>query len=99
MGNRKKIRKVQHWPKSDTFLPKNIHVEPGMATSLPLDGFEALRLVDWEGLSQKQAAEMMGISGPTLSRILGRARRIVAGALTNALPICIKGGDYLVLNG
>jgi predicted DNA-binding protein (UPF0251 family) len=49
--------------------------------ALRLDELEALRLADLEGLYQEAAADRMGVSRPTFTRILGRARSAVARAL------------------
>jgi hypothetical protein len=61
---------------------------------LTLDGLEALRLADAEGLEQEPAAELMGISRPTFSRLLAEARGIVARGLVNGWAIRIEGGNY-----
>ena len=52
---------------------------------LTVDEFEALRLADYEGLYQKQAAERMGISRPTFGRIVEAARRKVARRWSRAV--------------
>ena len=54
---------------------------------------EALRLVDAEGLSQEDAALRMGVSRPTVCRILGEARTQVARALARSWAIRIKSAD------
>ena len=59
---------------------------------LTLDGHEALRLVDVEGLDQQEAALRMNVSRSTLSRILGEARRTTATAITRGLALRIEGG-------
>lgn len=61
-------------------------------TVLPLDGLEALRLADVEGLEQVDAAARMGISRSTFSRLLAEARSTVATALTQGWAIRIDGG-------
>jgi predicted DNA-binding protein (UPF0251 family) len=61
---------------------------------LSLDGLEALRLADAEGLEHEKAAEMMGVSRPTFSRLLSEARGIVAKGLVNGWAIRIEGGNY-----
>ncbi|MFW6110772.1 MAG: DUF134 domain-containing protein [Thermoproteota archaeon] len=50
---------------------------------------EALRLVDLEGLTQKEAGKCMGISRGTVWRLLQSARRKTAKALTEGRPIQI----------
>ncbi len=63
--------------------------------TLTLDGLEALRLVDAEGFEQEAAARFMGISRPTLSRLLAEARELVARALASGWAIRIEGGNTL----
>ncbi len=63
---------------------------------LSLDELEAIRLADVEGLSQIEAAELMGISQPTFHRILKEARRKVGRALVEGLRIRVVGGEYIV---
>ena len=50
---------------------------------------EALRLVDLEGLSQEEAGQRMGVSRGTVWRLVKRARKKVAQALTEGSPIHI----------
>ena len=51
--------------------------------------FEALRLVDLEGLSQEEAGERMNVSRGTAWRLLHSARKKVAQAITEARPLLI----------
>ena len=64
---------------------------------LGIDGLEALRLADAEGLYQEAAAERMGVSRPTFARILVEARQAVARALTEERALVI--GDAPVVEG
>jgi predicted DNA-binding protein (UPF0251 family)/predicted Fe-Mo cluster-binding NifX family protein len=61
-------------------------------TVLTLDEFEALRLADLDGLYQEQAAESMGVSRPTFSRIMDTAHHKVADALVHGKALRIEGG-------
>jgi predicted DNA-binding protein (UPF0251 family)/predicted Fe-Mo cluster-binding NifX family protein len=63
---------------------------------LTLEGFEALRLADLEGLKHETAAVQMGVSRQTFGRILAQARQSVAEALVNGYALRISGGDYVV---
>jgi len=56
---------------------------------LSADGWEALRLCDHEGLEHAEAADRMGVSRPTVSRILERARKAVAKALVEGCSLVI----------
>ena len=62
--------------------------------TLNIEGLEALRLADLEGLNQEDAARSMGISKSTFCRILSDARHSVARALINGCAISIEGGTY-----
>jgi len=55
---------------------------------------EAIRLIDFEEIEQKKAAEKMGISQPTLSRLLTNARKKISDSLVNGKAIKIQGGDF-----
>jgi predicted DNA-binding protein (UPF0251 family) len=59
---------------------------------LTLDGLEALRLADLEGLYQEEAAKRMGISRATFARVLAAARKAVADTLVNGKSVAIGGG-------
>lgn len=60
---------------------------------MTLDEFEALRQADLVGLYQRQAAEQMGVSRPTFSRIIESAHRKVADALVHGKALRIEGGS------
>jgi transposase-like protein len=61
-----------------------------------VDEYEALRLVDLEGLQQQEAAERMKVSRATCARILEEAHRKVADALTTGKAIRIEGGSFVL---
>lgn len=94
MGRRKKCRLVAGLPETTYFKPQGVPLQELQGRILPVEGLEALRLVDGESQSQEQAAESMGVSRPTLCRILAEARRTVALALSRGEAIRIDGGDY-----
>ena len=61
--------------------PDPIYIEPAE--------LEALRLVDFEGLSQEEAGARMGVSRGTVWRLIQSARKKTAQALTEGRPIRI----------
>jgi len=63
---------------------------------LTFDEAEALRLADLQGLYQQAAAQRMGVSRPTFSRIVESARRKTADALLNGKKLRIAGGVVAV---
>ena len=92
-GRPKKYRIVRNSPKISQFSPRG---KPGRPdeVGLTMDEFEAIRLADYMGLSQKEAAKSMRISQQTFSRILERARYLTAKGLTSGCAIRIQGGYY-----
>jgi len=93
-GRPKKYRIVRHDPRIIQFSPRGRPGRPDEA-GLTVDEFEGLRLADYLGLSQKEAAKSMHISQQTFSRILKRARKILADTLVNGKIIKIQGGSYV----
>jgi len=61
---------------------------------LSVDEYEALRLADYEGLEHKDAAEKMGISRPTFTRLIDQARKKIASGIIEGKEISIGGGDF-----
>ena len=50
-------------------------------------------MADRDGLKQEEAAERMGVSRPTFTRIVGSARQKVARALCDGVVLRIAGGN------
>jgi len=74
------------------FKPLGVPARELEVETLRVDELEALRLADLEGLYQETAAERMGISRPTFSRILARARQTIARALLEERLLLIGDG-------
>lgn len=77
------------------FKPAGIPLHGLPTVEMTLDEFEALRLTDLEGLYQEQASARMGVSRPTLGRIVESARRKVAEALVHGRALRIEGGPVV----
>ena len=61
--------------------------------TMTLDEYEALRLADYEALSQEEAADDMGVSRPTFTRLIEKARFKMADFLINGKVLAIEGGN------
>lgn len=92
MARPRKVRFVEGDARTTYYKPRGIPLVDLSETVLSLDGLEALRHADAEGLDQTEAAERMGISRSTFSRLLAEARHVVATALTRGWAIRIEGG-------
>src|SRR4030043_1631570 len=94
-GRPKKYRIVRHDPRISQFSPRG---KPGRPdeTNLTMDEYEAIRLMDFMAYSQKEAAKLMQVSQQTVSRILKRARKVIADTIVNGKIIRIQGGSYVI---
>lgn len=90
----RKCRIVRKTPSARFFKPRGIPLCELQIVALRDEEWEAIRLVDYEGLDQAAAAEQMGVSRPTVSRILASARAAVAKALAEGAALKIGGGDF-----
>jgi predicted DNA-binding protein (UPF0251 family)/predicted Fe-Mo cluster-binding NifX family protein len=98
MPRPRKCRMVDAKPGVWLFKPQGIPARLIDEIYLPIEGYEALRLADLEGLRQDEAAAKMKVSRQTFGRILSDARRAVADALIHGLALRIEGGDYRMRN-
>ena len=94
-GRPKKYRIVKVDPKISQFSPRGRPGRPD-EVEIRMDEYEALRLADYQGLSQKEAAKSMRISQQTFSRILRRAHQLIAKGITTGSAIRIQGGQYVI---
>lgn len=86
-----KCRTINGAPGASLFKPAGIPARKIEEIMLKIEEFEALRLADFEGLYQDDAATSMGVSRQTFGNILTEARQKVALALVNGLALRIDG--------
>jgi predicted DNA-binding protein (UPF0251 family) len=91
MPRPKLIRKISKLPHFKGFRPIGIE-ENGHVVVLNYEEYEAIKLSDYQMLGQFCASEIMGVSRPTYTRIYEVARRKIAKAFTEGLPIVFEGG-------
>lgn len=97
MPRPRKCRRVGREPVHTFYKPQGVPLEGLTGVNLSVEGLEAIRLADADNIDHLEAAERMGVSRPTFSRILAEARRIVGRALSNGWAIHIDGGSYEVV--
>ena len=66
---------------------------------MTLDEYEAVRLIDYEGLTQEQCAEYMNVGRTTVTAIYDSARRKLASLIVDGKRLRISGGVYVVTSG
>lgn len=90
-------RRIGHCAPVTYFKPQGIPLRMLETVELAADELEAIRLADFEGLYQEQAAEQMGVSRQTFGLIIARAHKKVAEALTHGKAIRVEGGTEIIL--
>ena len=85
-----RCRKVERMPVFRSFSPDDITASESVM--MTMDEFEAMRLLDGEGLTQEECASRMNIARTTVTAIYDRARKKIADAIVNGKRLLITGG-------
>lgn len=93
MPRPKQSRRICNPPQMKGFKPFGIRARNLASVVLAFDEYETIRLLDYDGLNQEQAAKKMGVSRPTLTRIYEKARQKIAQAFVEGKMIVIDGGN------
>lgn len=90
------MRTVWESPSSHWFGPRDQAGETEDEIVMTIDELEAIRFKDHLKLSQREVAERMNLSQPTLHRLLCYARGKLADVLINAKNLRIVEDEYAV---
>jgi predicted DNA-binding protein (UPF0251 family) len=93
MPRPKRSRRIHRPPLASGFSPYGLSSDSSGSITLLYEEYEALRLSDYEGIQQQDAADRMEVSRPTFSRIYDQARQKLGRALVEGLSIVIEGGN------
>jgi predicted DNA-binding protein (UPF0251 family) len=85
--------------KFSLFKPNGIPASQLSKTLLEDDEFEAIRLVDLDGLAQQDAAVKMKISRQTFANIIKMARYKITHALVNGYALELQNPNIKLKNG
>lgn len=88
MGRPRKRRRIGFKPNNDRYFPKK-----GKFVELKYEELESIRLIDYRGLTQKEAADLINIGRATLQAIYKNARKKLSIALIENYSIKYKNGD------
>ena len=86
-------RRVVNPPRMSGFKPFGMPLCKVEVLEIQYDEFESVNLVNYQELPQDVAAEMMGISRPTFTRVYNRALKKIARAFVEGMAIKIEGGN------
>lgn len=90
MARPRKHRRVCSRPRCTSFRPCE---GSGELISMTFDEYEAIRLIDFEELTQEQCAELMEVARTTVQSIYGSARKKLAQCIVLGQSLQISGGD------
>ena len=93
MSRTRKQKFIEGPPLFTAFKPMGVSCRKDSYVSLSLDEFEAVRLADYQGLDHAEAAEQMGTSRSTFSRLVMRARHKMAAFMIDGRQLVIEGGN------
>jgi uncharacterized protein len=91
-------RKINTPPKMIGFKPYGLPKIKQESIILNYDEFEGFKYIDYNNLQQDVAAERMGISRPTFTRLYNNALKKIAIAFVEGKSIEIQGGNVYFEN-
>jgi predicted DNA-binding protein (UPF0251 family) len=94
MPRRKRNRRIQVPPVIKGMSVYGVRGRKSNEVILHIEEYEAIRLLDYQNLTQEEAAVFMDVSRPTLTRIYEEARNKVATAFVEGRDLLFRGGDF-----
>lgn len=92
-----KPRRVGFLPAVTFFRPDGVPATGAGEIVIGIDEWETIRLKDYLGLDQQEAAEYMQLAQSTFQRILTAARNKLASAVVEGKAIRIGFGEYQIV--
>ena len=85
-----RCRRIEHMPLYRSFSPDDIAADESVR--MTVDEYEAVRLLDAEGLTQEACADRMNVARTTVTAIYDSARKKLADAIVHGKRLLIAGG-------
>ena len=85
-----RCRRIEHMPLYRSFSPDDIAADESVR--MTVDEYEAVRLLDAEGLTQEACADRMNVARTTVTAIYDSARKKIADAIVHGKRLLIAGG-------
>lgn len=92
MARPTKFRRICRMPCCQSFYPE--HSSKKLEILLSIEEYECIRLMDYLGYTQQQAAAQMGASRTTIQALYTEGRKKMARFLVEGTPLKIQGGNY-----
>jgi predicted DNA-binding protein (UPF0251 family) len=94
-----KGRNVCCLPRSTRFGPLGQRGVMRSGVTMTVDEFETIRLIDYMNFTQEECALQMNVARTTVQGIYDQARKKLARALVDCVPLTISGGEYKLYGG
>lgn len=94
MPRPKRQRRMERPPGIKGFRPHG-GKRKQQVVELHYEEYEAIKLADYDGLSQEEASRKMDVSRPTFTRIYDKALKKIAKAFVEHREIVIEGGEVI----
>lgn len=96
MPRPQKPRSVCQIPNHESYGPYHQRGKKMEQVILSVDELETIRLIDYEGYNQEEAATQMQVARTTVQRIYIDARKKIADSIVNGKQLKITGGEYVI---
>lgn len=93
MPRKQRVRQIYTFPDYWSFSPDDAETISSSVV-MSLDEYEAIRLIDKEGITQEQCALQMGVARTTVKTIYENARKKIAQTIIDGKQLLISGGQY-----
>ncbi|XMB72774.1 DUF134 domain-containing protein [Mycoplasmatota bacterium WC30] len=91
-----KPRSICEMPKYSVFGPKGVKMNKLNKIELRIDELESIKLIDYFGYTQEEAAAQMNVARTTVQRIYNTARQKIAASLIDGAVIIVEGGEIVL---
>jgi len=93
-----KPRNICHLPEYLVFGPKGKKANSSDRITMMIDELETVRLIDYLGYTQEEAAAQMDVARTTVQRIYNDARKKIATSFIDGKIIVIESGVFTFCN-
>ncbi len=91
-----KPRNICEMPKYSVFGPKGVYMNKLNKIAMTIDELETIKLIDYSGYNQEEAAKQMNVARTTVQRIYEIARKKVSQSLIDGSVLVIEGGHVVL---
>ena len=86
-------------PNNRFFGPLDNKEKDSSIIIMTIEEYEVIRLIDYQGFLQEEAATQMDVARTTVQRIYNEARKKIASSVVESKILKIEGGNYILCDG